>query len=75
MTIHWLDHDTLEKKSKGLACRRLQRRHTHYVLARAIELILIEFNVQDKTICIVTDNARILKSFQVSKFSLMDLIT
>lgn len=58
MTIHWLDHDTLERKSKGLACRRLQGRHTYDVLARTIEMILTEFNIQDKTTCIVTDNAR-----------------
>lgn len=29
MTIHWLDHDTLERKSKGLACHRLEGRHTY----------------------------------------------
>lgn len=58
MTVHWLDHDTLERKSKGLACRRLQRRYTYDVLAKTIELILIVFNIQDKTRCIVTDNAR-----------------
>lgn len=58
MTIHWLDHDTLERKSKGLACHRLEGRHTYDVLARAIEMVLFEFNIQDKTTCIVTDNAR-----------------
>lgn len=58
MTIHWLNPNTLERMSKGLACRRLHGRHTHDVLAKVIELVLIEFNIQDKTTCIVTDNAR-----------------
>ncbi|EFN79908.1 Putative AC9 transposase, partial [Harpegnathos saltator] len=44
ITIHWLDHDTLERKSKGLACCRLEGKHTYEILAKTVELILIEFN-------------------------------
>lgn len=57
MTIHWLDPDTLERHSAGIACRRLIGKHTYDVLAEVIEAILTEYQILDKTLHVVTDNA------------------
>ena len=57
MTVHWLDPVTLARNSNGLACKRITGKHTYDVLADSIERILSKFKIQNKTACIVTDNA------------------
>ena len=57
MTVHWLNPRTMERMSGGLACRRIKGKHTYDVIAGSIESILTEFEIQNKTSCIVTDNA------------------
>lgn len=39
-TVHWLNANTLERKSNDLACRRIFGRHTYDKLADIIESIL-----------------------------------
>lgn len=69
MTIHWLDPNTLEKHSAGIACRRLHGKHTFDVLAEAIESILSEYQVLDKTLHYITDNAtNFAKAFRCVNF-------
>lgn len=57
MTIHWLNSKTLERHSAGIACRRLHGRHTYDVLAETIENILSQYQILDKTLHCITDNA------------------
>lgn len=55
--MHWIDPETLQRNSKGLACRRMIGRHTYDNIAEAIDKILSEFKIHKKTTLIVTDNA------------------
>lgn len=57
LTIHWIDPSTLERRSKGLACRRMVGRHTYENIAECIDKVLNEFDLTNKTTLIVTDNA------------------
>lgn len=56
-TIHWLNPKTLERCSKGLACRRMIGSHTFENLADSIDKIINEFKLHNKITLIVTDNA------------------
>ncbi|KAL4083723.1 hypothetical protein QTP88_029039 [Uroleucon formosanum] len=65
-TVHWLNQTTLERTSKGLACRRMYGKHTYDNIAEMIDKVLSEFNIQSKTSLIVTDNAaNFVKAFRV----------
>lgn len=55
--VHWLDSINLEKSSKTLVCRHMFNRHTFDNIAELLDKILNEFNLQNKTTFIVTDNA------------------
>ena len=48
MTIHWIDANTLERKTAALAVRRIVGRQTYSVLASEIDKIHKEFGVQNK---------------------------
>lgn len=64
-TVHWLNPLTLERQSKGLACKRIYGRHTYDNIAEMIDNVLSEFNIQTKTTMIVTDNAaNFVKAFK-----------
>jgi len=64
-TIHWINPQTLERCSKGLACRHMVGRHTYDNIAESIDKVLNEFKIQNKTTLIVTDNAaNFVKSFR-----------
>jgi len=66
-TVHWLNQTTLERTSKGLACRRMYGKHTYDNIAEMIDKVLSEFNIQNKTSLIVTDNAaNFVKAFRYS---------
>jgi len=65
VTVHWLDPINFERSSKALACRRMLGRHTFENIAELLDKILNEFNLQNKTTLIVTDNAtNFVKTFR-----------
>lgn len=69
MTIHWLDPNTLKRHSAGIACRRLHGKHTYDVLAEAIKSVLSEYQILDKTLHCITDNAtNFAKAFRYVNF-------
>lgn len=64
VTVHWLDEETLGRKSAMLTVKRLVGRHTYDVLAAAIEGIHRDFNIQNKVVSCVTDNgSNFIKAF------------
>jgi len=64
-TMHWLNPTTLERNAKALACRRMLGRHTYEAIAELIDTVLIEFDLQNKTTLLATDNvANVVKAFK-----------
>ena len=56
MTCHWIEEETMKRKSAALACARVKGWHTYDVLAAKISEIHAEYKVQHKVRATVTDN-------------------
>ena len=66
VTSHWIDEQTLERKSAALACPRLKGRHTYDVLAAKLEDIHVEYDIQTKIVMTTTDSgSNFVKAFSV----------
>lgn len=57
ITAHWLDEKTLARRSVVLACKRTKDSHTYNKIASELFDCYTEYNVQNKVIKTVTDNA------------------
>lgn len=65
MTCHWIEEETMKRKSAALACARVKGRHTYDVLAAKISEIHAEYTVQHKVRATVTDNgSNFVKAFR-----------
>lgn len=63
--MHWIEPNTLERNSKALACRCMIGHHSYDNIAECIDKVLNEFNIQNKTTLVVTDNAsNFVKAFK-----------
>lgn len=56
MTCHWIDTDSLERKSAALGFTRLQGRITHDTIAGRIHDVHVAYNIESKVQTTVTDN-------------------
>ncbi|CAN9505897.1 unnamed protein product [Ophioblennius macclurei] len=56
MTCHWIDQDSLERKSAALGFSRLQGRLTYDSIASRIHDIHVAYNIESKVQTTVTDN-------------------
>lgn len=45
VTVHWIDEDSLERKSASLACRRFRGAHTHDRIAKILHNIYYKYNL------------------------------
>lgn len=70
VTVHWIDANTLERKSSVLCVRRFESPHDASRIADLLSSIYDEFDISEKVICTVTDNAsnfvKAFKDFGVS---------
>ncbi|KAM7296462.1 uncharacterized protein ISCGN_021620 [Ixodes scapularis] len=58
VTVHWIDADTLSRRSLALACRRFPGSHTYDRIAEMLEDIRQSFDIsREKVVATVTDNA------------------
>ena len=48
MTEHWIDPMTMKRKRSVLACRRLLGRYTFDILAKTMETVHMEFQIENK---------------------------
>ena len=65
ITCHWIEPETLDRKSAALACERIRGRHTYDVIAAKISQIHGEFQIQGKVSATVTDNgSNFVKAFK-----------
>uniref|UniRef100_A0AAY4DRN2 Transposase n=1 Tax=Denticeps clupeoides TaxID=299321 RepID=A0AAY4DRN2_9TELE len=58
ITCHWMESDTLDRKSAALACERIRGHHTYDVIAAKIIQVHAEFQIQGKVSSTVTDNGK-----------------
>ena len=66
VTAHWIDVDSLERRSVALACKRLKGSHTFDVLASALEDIHAEYAIREKVVKTTMDNgSNFMKAFSV----------
>ena len=66
VTCHWIDHNSLERHSAALACRRLKGSHTFDVLPAALEEIHSEYQIRDKITRTTTDSgSNFIKAFRI----------
>lgn len=64
ITCHWIEPETLDRKSAALACERIRGRHTYDVIAAKVSQIHAEFQIQGKVSATVTDNgSNFVKAF------------
>lgn len=64
ITCHWIESDSLDRKSAALACARIRGRHTFDVIAAKISQVHAEFHIQGKVTATVTDNgSNFVKAF------------
>ena len=56
--MHWVDENTMTRRKPVLACRRLKGRHTHDVLAKQINDIHWDFQIEEIVAMTTTDNGR-----------------
>ncbi|XP_063220852.1 uncharacterized protein LOC134530157 [Bacillus rossius redtenbacheri] len=66
ITVHWIDEETIQRKSAMLTIERLVGRHTYDILAAAIHKALREFHIHNKVLACVTDNgSNFVKAFSM----------
>lgn len=66
VTAHWIDEETLERRSAALACQRLKGSHTFNVLAAALDDIHCQYRIRGKVIRTTTDSgSNFIKAFSV----------
>uniref|UniRef100_A0A9J8CTB9 Transposase n=1 Tax=Cyprinus carpio carpio TaxID=630221 RepID=A0A9J8CTB9_CYPCA len=64
ITCHWIEPETLDRKSAALPCERIRGRHTYDVIAAKVSQIHAEFQIQGKVSATVTDNgSNFVKAF------------
>jgi hypothetical protein len=67
VTVHWLDPDTLARKSACLGIKRVKHKHTHDVIASTLSRLHAEFGLRvEKIVRTITDNgSNFVKAFDV----------
>lgn len=65
MTVHFLDEESLERKSAALTCHRLSGRHTYDVIASALHAVFVDYKILHKICVVITDNgSNFVKAFR-----------
>ena len=66
VTCHWIDEETLERRSAALACKRLRGSHTFDVLAGALDEIHCHYRIREKVVRTTTDSgSNFIKAFSI----------
>uniref|UniRef100_A0A9J7Z8S9 Transposase n=1 Tax=Cyprinus carpio carpio TaxID=630221 RepID=A0A9J7Z8S9_CYPCA len=66
VTCHWINEETLERRSAALACKRLRGSHTFDVIAGALDDVHCQYKIRDKVVRTTTDSgSNFLKAFHV----------
>lgn len=64
ITCHWIDIETLKKKSAMLACSQINRKYTHNIIAQKMFSIFQEYRIANKVLLCTTGNSsNVIKPF------------
>lgn len=78
VTVHWVDSDTLARKSNVLCCRLFESPHTGDRIAEMLNSVYTEFDIEHKILVTVTDNAsnfvRAFNKFGISMETFASLV-
>lgn len=65
ITAHWIDPDTLERRSAALCCERMKGRHTYDCIAVRLNAVHTAYRINNKVLMTVTDNgSNFVKAFK-----------
>ena len=65
ITAHWIDKETLVRKSAALGCLRFRGKHTYDAIAAILEQVNLKFGITGKVVLTVTDNgSNFIKAFK-----------
>lgn len=66
MTVHWIDIESLSRRSAALGCSRFRGRHTYDAIASLLEQVHVRYSISDKVLLTITDNgSNFLKAFRL----------
>ncbi|KAL3185436.1 hypothetical protein MRX96_005460 [Rhipicephalus microplus] len=64
--VHYIDEESLERRSAVLVCQRLSGHHTYDVIATALHAVFVEYEILHKICVVITDNgSHFVKAFRV----------
>lgn len=64
VAVHFIDEQSLERRSAVLACQWLSGRHTYDVIATALHAVFVEHKILHKICIVITDNgSNFVKAF------------
>ncbi|KAL1276427.1 hypothetical protein QQF64_036050 [Cirrhinus molitorella] len=66
VTCHWIEEDSLERRSAALVCKRLRGSHTFDMIASALDDVHCQYKIRDKVVRTTTDSgSNFVKAFHV----------
>ncbi|KAH6938833.1 hypothetical protein HPB50_013318 [Hyalomma asiaticum] len=67
VTVHFIDEQSLKRRSAAPACQRLSGRHTYDVIATALHAVLVGYKILHKICVVIRDNgSNFVKAFSVA---------
>lgn len=65
ITAHWIEKESLTRKSAALSCLRFRGKHTYDAIATILEQVHLKFGITGKVVLTVTDNgSNFIKAFK-----------
>ncbi|KAJ8273932.1 hypothetical protein GJAV_G00107110 [Gymnothorax javanicus] len=66
VTCHWIEEESLERRSAALACKRLRGSHTFDMLAAALDDVHCQYKIRGKVVRTTTDSgSNFVKAFHM----------
>ncbi|XP_039590581.1 E3 SUMO-protein ligase ZBED1-like [Polypterus senegalus] len=66
VTCHWIEEESLERRSAALACKRLRGSYTFDMIASALDDVHFQYKIRDKVVRTTTDSgSNFIKAFHV----------
>ncbi|KAH8008682.1 hypothetical protein HPB51_000712 [Rhipicephalus microplus] len=70
VTVHYIDEESLERRSTALVYQRLTGHHTYDVIVTALHAVFVEYKILHKICIVIMDNgSNFVKAFRFSRIS------